>query len=162
MTENDAARDHGRRFWAGVAVGAAVIAFGVRGALHDAAATEPRWFFMWIVGADVVHDLLVAPIACLVGVVVIRRLPRSIQAPVRAGLVVSAVVVAVGWPAWRGYGRDTVPDNATVQPLDYVSSIITVLAAVWTAVAVWSVAAVVAGRRSARIEPPKEDARRRL
>jgi hypothetical protein len=51
--------------------------------------------------------------------------------------LMSAVVVLVAWPALRGHGRATVPDNPTVQPLHYPTAVAWVLAAVWSGVAAW-------------------------
>jgi hypothetical protein len=130
---------HGAGFWVGLAIGTGVMAFGVRGAFRDAAATHPRDFFVWVVGADLVHDLLIAPLVCLVGFVLARFLAEPWRTPVRGGLIVSALVVVVGWPGLRMYGRDRVPDNRSAQPLDYTTAVLTVLAAVWIGVAIWVV-----------------------
>lgn len=50
-------------------------------------------------------------------------------------------------PALRGYGRDRVPDNLSVQPLDYTAAVLTVLAVVWAVVAVWLAARLTHVRR---------------
>ena len=71
-----------------------MIAFGIRGALVDAAATRPRSLVAWVVGAAVVHDFLVAPLAVVIGWLVSRALPRGIANPVKVGLSASAVLVA--------------------------------------------------------------------
>ena len=87
--------------------------------------------------SDIVHDLVVAPIAALIAIVVIRRAPAITRAPLRAALFGSAVVVAVAWPALRGYGRMRTPDNASVQPLNYATAVATVVAVVWVISALW-------------------------
>ncbi len=61
--------------------------------------------------------------------------PRIAQAPVRAGLIASAVVVAVAFPAWGGFGRKA--NNPSVLPLDYTTATLTVIGVVWVLVAVW-------------------------
>jgi hypothetical protein len=129
----------GAGFWVGAAVGLAVMAFGVRGILTHARGTEPPAFAVWFVGADLLHDLVLAPLVCLAAAGVARLLPARVRAPVGSGLIASAFVVAVGWPSLRGYGRATVPDNPTVQPLNYATAIATVLAVVWAIVLVWLV-----------------------
>jgi hypothetical protein len=143
----DTEHDHGACFWAATVLGGSIIAFGIRGALHDAAATGPVDFFAWLVGADLVHDLLIAPAVCTIGVVVARTLPRVVRVPLQSGLVMSALVLIVAWPGLRGYGRDQVPDNPTVHPLDYTSAVLTVLGAVWLGVAIWIVWRIRVGRR---------------
>jgi hypothetical protein len=135
MTHEEEQR--GPAFWIGLAVGAAVIAYGVRGVLADADATRPLSFATWLVGADVVHDALVAPLVALVAWPVVRLGPVRWRAPLLAGLFGSAVVLAIAWAPLRGYGRATVPDNGSVQPLDYTTATATVLAVVWLAVSVW-------------------------
>jgi hypothetical protein len=66
--------------------------------------------------------------------------------PVRAGLFATFVVVLVGWAPLRGYGRDRVPDNPTVDPLDYATAIPTVLTVVWLFTLGWIAVAVRRGR----------------
>jgi hypothetical protein len=135
----------GVTFWVAFAIGAAVMAFGVRGVLTDAG-THPPELLRWVVGADLVHDFVLAPFVVAVGWVIARTAPRAWRVPVQAALAASGVVLIVGWAAWRGYGRATVPDNPTVQPLDYTTAILTVWGAIWLTAAVW-IAARTASRR---------------
>ena len=141
---------HGAGFWIAVVLGGALIAFGIRGALVDSAATGPAEFFVWVVGADLVHDLLIAPLVCVVGHLLARAVPEPWRTPVRSGLIVSALALLVGWPGLRGYGRDQVPDNPTVQPLDYGAAVLSVLTVVWLGVAVWALLASRSSRRARR------------
>jgi hypothetical protein len=127
----------GVAFWIALAIGGAVMAFGIRGVLMDSAATRPGDLLRWVIGADLVHDFLIAPFVIAVGWVIVRVVPRSWRVPVQAGLAASGVALLVGWAAWRGYGHDTVPDNPTVQPLDYTAAILTVWGFVWSVVAIW-------------------------
>jgi len=127
----------GRAFWVGLAVGGAVMAFGIAGALGDAAATEPRALVAWVVAADIVHDALVAPAGIALGWAVGRVVRAPWRAPVRAGLFLSALVAILAWPGLRGYGRATQPDNPSVQPLDYRAGALATLSIVWVAVGVW-------------------------
>jgi hypothetical protein len=127
----------GAGFWIGAVIGIGIMVFGAMGLLDASPATRPGQVIFGLVGLDLLHDALVAPLACAIGLVLTRLLPARMRAPIRAGLFASAVVILVGWAAWRGYGRDSVPDNPTVDPLDYGSAVLTVLAMVWGAVAVW-------------------------
>jgi hypothetical protein len=135
-TQTDGDRP-GIAFWIGLVVGGAVMAFGTRGVLMNSRATDPAVLVQWVVGADIVHDVLVAPVAIAVGWVVTRIAPPVAKVPVQLGLVATGVVLIVGWASLRGYGRAGVPDNPSVQPLDYSTAILTVLGVVWFAVAVW-------------------------
>jgi hypothetical protein len=130
---------HGVAFWVGLVVGGAVMAVGVRGVLDHAAGTDPGLLAAWVVGADLVHDLVLAPVAIGVGWLVGRRVRGTWRAPVQGALVATGVVLLVAWAPWRGYGRDTRPDNPTVAPLDYTTAALTVLAIIWCAAAVWGV-----------------------
>lgn len=146
-------RARGRGFWASVVVGGALIGFGVRGALGDAA-TRPPQSLVWLVGADLVHDLVLAPLVGVVGFLVARFVREPWRAPVRAGLVLGGIVAIVGWPAWRGYGRDRLPDNASALPLDYTKSILTMLAVVWGGVLAWALVRRRAASRRLSASPP--------
>jgi hypothetical protein len=127
----------GASFWVTALIGAGIMVFGVRGLLGAAPATRPGEVAFSLVGLDLLHDAIVAPLVCVVGLLLTRWLPRWARSPIRAGLFASAVTVLVGWAALRGYGRAAVPDNPTVDPLDYASAVLTVIALVWGAVAVW-------------------------
>jgi hypothetical protein len=143
-----AAPPGGPGFWVAAGVGVAIMAFGVRGVLVHAGGTEPPAFAAWLVGADLLHDFVLAPLVCLLAVGVARAMPARVRAPIGSGLIVTAFVLAVGWAPLRGYGRATVPDNPTVQPLNYATGIATVLVVVWCAVAVWTVIELLRARRA--------------
>jgi len=131
----------------GCAVGGPLIVVGLVELVLTVDATQAVSFLQFFVGSDIVHDAIVAPIAGLLGVVVVRRLPAATRAPFRAALFGSAIVIAVAWPALRGYGRLRAPDNTTVQPLDYATAVITVIAVVWTVCALWWVSSALRARR---------------
>jgi hypothetical protein len=128
----------GALFWIGAVIGIGIMAFGVKGLLDAAPSTQPHQVGLSLLGLDLLHDTIVAPIVCLVGLVLTRFLPNRIRVPVRAGLFASAIVILVGWAALRGYGHDQVPDNPTVDPLNYGTAVLTVLSFVWAAVLTWA------------------------
>jgi hypothetical protein len=134
--------EHGPLFWIAFIAGGAIMAYGVVGALQQSVAVHPAAFSLWIVGADIAHDFVLTPIVLLIGAVVARVLPEPWRTPIRAGLLLSALLVAVAWPSLRGYGRANVPDNHSVQPLNYATALGTALAVVWIAVAIWCVVRV--------------------
>ena len=88
-------------------------------------------------GADLLHDLVIAPTVGCVGVFLARLLPRPWRYPVQAGVMASAIVLAVGWAPLRGYGHATAIGNPTVQPLDYSTAIAAVVSVVWSLVLCW-------------------------
>ena len=126
----------GVTFWVAFVIGAGIMAFGIRGAIMELKDSAPD-VAKWVVGADLLHDFVVAPIAVGIGWGVNRVVPRWWRAPIQAGLVATGIVLLLGWPGWRGYGRHLVPDNPSVQPLDYTTAILTVLAVVWGIVGIW-------------------------
>jgi hypothetical protein len=121
----------------GLAGGIPLMAVGIANFAANFNATDFRSFLRYYVGGDIVHDLVVAPIVAVIGMVVIRRAPAITRPPLRAALFGSAVVVAVAWPALRGYGRMRTPDNASVQPLNYATAVGTVVGVVWVISALW-------------------------
>ena len=108
---------------------------------------RPAVWIRWWVTAALVHDLIVAPAAIAVGWLVVRFAPRAVKAPLQAALLLSAVLVAVSWPALRGYGR--VASNPTYLPRNYANGLALSLAVVWAGGAVWALSRVLRGRSAA-------------
>ena len=136
----------------GLAVGLPVIAYGVRGMLVDADRTHPAELARWIVGAAVVNDALVVPLAMGAAWLAHRITPARAWPPVRSGLLATGVVLLVAWPFVRGYGRD--PTIPSLLERNYAVGVAAAIGATWIAVAVWiavSIAlAIVVGRRRGR------------
>jgi hypothetical protein len=146
---------YGRANWIALALGGALMAFGAIGLVNDTGVGASVDVARWLVGADLAHDFVLAPLACLVGAAVARALPRWCRAPVQAALITSAVVLIVVFPALRSYGRDQVPDNPSVQPLDYTTATLTALAVVWAAAGVWLLARIATSGRGRRRPPTR-------
>ena len=91
----------------------------------------------WVIGADLIHDFILAPVVIGIGWGVNRLVSLRWRPPIQAGLFATGVTLLIAWPGWRGYGRHLVPDNTSVQPLDYTTAILTVLAVIWITVAIW-------------------------
>ncbi|MEO5678596.1 MAG: hypothetical protein ABIS47_02905 [Acidimicrobiales bacterium] len=124
------------RILAGVA-GVVLFAVAVRYAAERSIDVRPPVWVRWWVTAAVIHDLVVAPLAIAVGWLVVRFAPRPLKAPLQAALVLTAVLVAVSWPALRGYGR--IASNPTYLPRHYGSGLVVTLGAVWVVCAAWAV-----------------------
>lgn len=140
-------KEHGRAFWISVVAGVAIMAYGIDG-YFDRYPDFMRRFSLgqWIVGVNVVHDLVLAPIVLVVGLGVARLVPTLVRQPVRVGLIASGVVLLV---AWRPLQHSAATKhNATVQPLDYGTATLTVLACVWLLVAAWFVIGTAWSRQS--------------
>lgn len=132
----------------GLAVGVPVMAYGVRGVFVDAARTHPAELARWVVGAAIVHDLVLVPAVLAVGWLGRRLVPPAHWPLVRAGLLTTGVLALVGWPFVRGYGAT--PRNPSLLPRDYGAGLAAAIAAVWLAVAVLAVVAALRRRYQAR------------
>ena len=128
-----APRPAGPRFWISTAIGWAVIAWGVFGIFSNSVDTRPANLAKFVVGGALLHDLLVAPVVILAGVLITRAVPRRVRGPVQAALIVSAVVALFAYPLVRGYGLAA--NNPTSLPYNYGRNLVIVLGVVWAVAA---------------------------
>jgi hypothetical protein len=133
---------------AGLVIGVPVMAFGVRGVLVDATDTHPAELARWIVGAAVVHDLLLLPVAGAAAWALHRLTPRRAWPYVRAAALTVAVLALVAWPFVRGYGRD--PANPSLFPRNYAVGVVAASATVAGAMAGAALIAPSAARLAGR------------
>jgi hypothetical protein len=129
--------EHRTSFLVGVALGGPLLAFATFELVTEAGSKGAIAVGRWLVGANLVHDFALAPAVCVIGWLLVRELPRALRAPAGAAMIASGVLLIVAFPVLRGYGRDQVPGNPTVQPLNYASATLTVLGVVWGVCAVW-------------------------
>lgn len=120
---------YGRAFWAGVAIGGSIMAFGLVGLFLDAERTHPAQWVRWFVGAALVHDLLLAPVVFGTG-----HMVRGWGSTVRYGIVASGVLVLIAYPSVRGFGRN--PANPSILPSNYAVNLLVLLGLVWLVVGV--------------------------
>jgi hypothetical protein len=140
-----------RTFWPAAVIGFAIMGFGVRELWRFVPDADRRFAIItWIVGLDLAHDLLLAPLVVAVGLGLRRVVPGRAWAPLTFGLFTTAVVVAIAWAPLRGYGR--VPDNPSIQPLDYSDTTTRALALVWLGTAVWIATSAARARSQRRSE----------
>lgn len=142
--------EHGRWFWAGAAAGWAIMAIGIVGLLSESAKTKPANAARWVVGAALAHDLLVAPVVILAGVVVARVVPAAVKGIVQSALIVSAMVALFSYPFVRGYGRQAA--NPSILPRNYATGLAIVLAAIWVVAAVAIARRLLAKRTNVRLD----------
>ena len=102
----------------GLALGVPVMLFGVRGVLIDARDTHPAELARWLVGAAVVHDLVLLPVVGALGWALRRLTPVPAWPVVRAGAVAVGALALVAWPYAAGYGASA--GNPSLLPRDYV------------------------------------------
>ncbi|MGW3158441.1 hypothetical protein [Streptomyces sp. NPDC001089] len=81
---------------------------------------------VWMGGAVVLHDALIAPLVLLAGLVLVRG---GVRGPVRGALVVAGALTVVALPVLLRPGR---PANSSVLPLDYPRNLLIAWATVAT------------------------------
>jgi hypothetical protein len=113
------------------AAGLAALGYGIHGLLTAARATHPTQAARWLIGGVLAHDLIVAPVAALVGLALTRLVRAPYRAVVQGALLVSSAVLLSSLPLWRGYGG--APGNPSVDPLPYGRNLALVLGAIWLA-----------------------------
>jgi hypothetical protein len=101
--------------WVVIGLGWAVMAVAVAGAIGDERLRGLGSWAAWVVGAALVHDLVVLPAVLCVGWLLTRWLPVPWRVPMRTALVVAAVLTATVWPIARRWGAR--PDNPSIVPL---------------------------------------------
>ena len=124
-------------FAIGLLVGVPMLAVGVIGVLDNAPSTHPAELARWVLGAALVHDLVVLPIVAVASTLVWRALPTRVRMPVGWALATTAVVAVVSSPFVRGYGLR--PGNESLLPRDHGSATLAALAVVWVTAGIWTV-----------------------
>lgn len=128
----------------GVLVGLPMLAYGVWGAIDEGDRTHPFELARWAVGANIVHDVILAPIVVGVSWAIGRLVPPIARSPARWAAATTGVLLLIAWPFVRGYGR-----NASVPSLldrNYARGLLVYVAVVWSVALVWTLVR----RRAAR------------
>jgi MFS family permease len=86
---------------------------------------------VWLGGAVVLHDAVIAPLVLLAGLVLVRGRARG---PVRGALVVAGALTVVALPVLLRPGRTA---NSSVLPLDYPRNWLVTVVVVASVTAVW-------------------------
>jgi len=124
-----ASESNGWTFWVGLLIGGVIMAFAVRGILADSRDTNPPELARWVVGAAILHDALLAPIATAAAVLLAWRAPAWWGRPVAFAAAMTAILVTFSIPLVRGFGRRAA--NPSTLPHDYGSNLALILAVLW-------------------------------
>ena len=124
----------GPLFWVSAVAGWALIAWGVRGALHHHIDTRPAELARFFFGGVILHDLVLVPLVLIAGVVLGRTVRGRWKAPVQAALIISGCAALFAWPEVRDYAR--VLHNPSSLPHNYTVGLLVVVAVVWAGTAV--------------------------
>ncbi|MFI6784573.1 hypothetical protein [Micromonospora sp. NPDC050276] len=122
-------------------LGAAATAYGGWLLLPQLGTTLP-----WLIGGPVLHDVLVAPLVGLVGLVLARLVTnRMRRAWIGAGLLASATLLLIAVPLlWR---PPSAPPNPGLPDRNYPLGLAVGLVVVWAAIVVVLVVAAAVDRR---------------
>lgn len=121
-------------FWIGLAAGLPLIAIGVKGIALSSGVSAPRSFVEWLLGGDLVHDLVIAPAVLAVGALLRRVVPARYLGPVQWATALTAIVALFTLIPLFGWGKR--PGEPTVQPLNYPLGFGIVAGAVWVSAGV--------------------------
>jgi hypothetical protein len=127
-------------FWPLTALGLAVSAVGVYGRWRNRGPgildVRLRPIVAWTVGAVIVHDLIFAPLALMVGAGLRWVRPRVLRAPLQVALALTVLVTVVAFPLVRGYGVRA--DDPSRLPLNYALGYGALLVCIWAGCAAWA------------------------
>jgi hypothetical protein len=122
----------GTGLWVGLVLGVPLMAYGAWQLVRHTSRDRALTVGVWVGGGALVHDVLIAPLIVFVVWATGRVLPARYRNAVRTGLLGTALIVALGWPALAGYGNR--PDNRSIHPLDYRTAVLTAIGALWAMV----------------------------
>ena len=127
------------------AFGAAMIGYGLWGQLYGAD-TKPVRVAVLVVAAALAHDLVLAPVVLLLGVLLHRLAPlRHVRPRVQGAAFVGFCLLLLALPGLGRYGARE--DNPSVLPRDYTRGLLLALAVVVVGTVVLAVVAAVRRRR---------------
>lgn len=139
----------GKLFWVGVALGWVVMILGVRGLLHEHVASNPKAVGRLFVESALLHDLVLAPLVCGLGLLMARVLRRPLRGIVTGALISSLIVSLYSFPFVRGYGRN--PNLRSALPKNYGRGLVILLAVIWLVAAALAVLAIRRERTAHRL-----------
>lgn len=94
--------------------GATLFAVGIAGLLRHGAQTQPGGWLMFLLGALLAHDALLAPAVAAASWAIVHWVPRPVRPAVVGGLIVAGSLVVVAVPVVGGYGR--LANNPSILP----------------------------------------------
>ncbi|MGH3716766.1 MAG: hypothetical protein ACRDT4_25400 [Micromonosporaceae bacterium] len=116
-----------------VVLGVVLIGYGAVGLVTADRGPAVLRYLAFFGAGVLAHDLLLAPVALGVGVLVGRWAPTSLRGPVLAGLFASVAVSVVALPFVLGYGYR--PDLPSALPHNYGRGLAIILAGIWLGIA---------------------------
>ena len=110
------------------AAGVGLLGYGIVRIFTDAKDTKPAALLRWLLGALLVHDLLIAPVVLGVGWLLTRFVPPRARRYLQAGLICGGLVAAYGvLLIWR---QGKAASSLALLQQDYRRNLLIVLAVV--------------------------------
>ncbi len=113
--------------WPLYAVGTAMIGFGLWGQVYGAD-TKPVRVAVLVVVAALAHDLVLAPVVLLLGLVARRLVPGGVRPTLQGAALVAFCLLLVALPGIGRYGARS--GNPSILPRDYGQGLLLALAVV--------------------------------
>lgn len=123
--------------WPLYAAGGAMTAYGLWGEVFGSDVKPVRWAELLLVAA-LAHDLVLAPVVLLLGLLARRVFPGHRRGLLQGAALVAFDLLLIALPGMGRYGARS--DNTSILPRDYTTGLVVALAAV---VAVTAVAVTV-------------------
>lgn len=122
---------YGKLFWILLPLGGALMLFGMYGIFHQASETDPPVLLSYLLGLTLIHDGLIVPAVCGLGLLLAKRTAGHLRAFLQVALVLTGVIALFSVPFVAGFGR--LRDNPSLLPSNYAAGLAISLAAVWIA-----------------------------
>lgn len=113
--------------WPLYAAGAAMVAYGLWGEVFGSNVKPVRWAELLVVAA-LAHDLVLAPVVLLLGLLAGRVLRGRRRGLLQGAALVSFVLLLVALPGLGRYGAHS--DNPSILPRDYTAGLLIALGVV--------------------------------
>lgn len=140
--------------WLVIGLGWLVLGVATLGVLRDERLGGSWSWATWVLGAALVHDLVVLPVVLGLGWTLTRLVPATWRTPLRSALIVAGIVTLSVWPIARRWGARA--DNPSILPLPVARNLailVTVLVVVAIGVGAWSTWRTRASHRPVEKEP---------
>jgi hypothetical protein len=112
--------------WSVIVMGWAVMGVATVGAFTDVRLNGIGAWVTWVLGAALVHDLVLLPVVLASGWLLSRWLPVPWRVPLRTALVVAGIVALSVWPIARRWGARA--DNRSILPLPVQRNLLVLVA----------------------------------
>lgn len=123
--------------WAWYLPGLIAAGWGFYGLLTASMGPEPLKWLAFFVVSILAHDLLLAPVAVTIGLLLTRIIPATLRAPAQVGFLGTGIVLLAGLPYMLGRGVST--DVPSALPFNYAGRVSVLVAVLWIAMLGWAV-----------------------